>query len=207
MEEAPKVAKTRAPVQRDAKEVMAELLAKLQERLDPHAGQAIAGREHYGVLRPNHGAFTVGVDLGDKWSNYCIVGLEGETLTEGQLRTTQEDVAAFFQALTPARVVMEVGTHSAWVREVVARCGHEVLVANPRQMEGPKQRKRKNDRLDAHRLARVGRADPQSLFPVSHRSVEVRQDLVAVRARKACRTEGPDQRQAGAGEEYGWAIT
>jgi hypothetical protein len=33
---------------------------------------------------------TVGVDLGDQWSHYCILGLEGETLAEGQLRTTQE---------------------------------------------------------------------------------------------------------------------
>jgi transposase len=67
----------------------------------------------------------------------------------------------------------------------VASCGHEVLVANPRQMEGPKRRKRKNDRIDAHKLARVGRMDPQSLFAIEHRSVEVRQDLVAVRARNA----------------------
>jgi transposase len=67
----------------------------------------------------------------------------------------------------------------------VAACGHEVLVANPRQMEGPKRRKRKNDRIDAHKLARVGRVDPQSLFAVQHRSVEVRQDLLAVRARDA----------------------
>jgi hypothetical protein len=77
------------------------------------------------------------------------------------------------------------GTHSAWAREAVAGCGHEVLVANPRQMEGPKRRKRKNDRIDAHKLARVGRMDPQSLFPVDHRRVEVRQDLVVIRARDA----------------------
>ena len=61
----------------------------------------------------------------------------------------------------------------------------EVLVANRRQMEGPKRRNRKNDRIDAHKLARVGRIDPQSLFPVNHRSAAVRQDLVAVRARNA----------------------
>jgi transposase len=133
----------------------------------------------------NLGRLTVGVDLGDKWSSYCILGLDGEVLAEGQLRTTQQDVEEFFQALTTARVVMEVGTHSAWTREVVAGCGHEVRVANPRQMEGPKQRKRKNDRVDAHRLARMGRVDPQSLFPIEHRSAEVRQDLVMLRARDA----------------------
>jgi transposase len=52
-------------------------------------------------------------------------------------------------------------------------------------MEGPKQRKRKNDRIDAHRLARMGRVDPQSLLPIEQRSAEVRQGLVMLRARDA----------------------
>ena len=114
----------------------------------------------------------------------CILGLEGEKLAEGKVRTEQEEITELFRAMTPARVVMEVGTHSAWVREVVVGFGHEVLVANPRQMDGPKRR-RKNDRIDAHKLARVGRVDPQSLFPIEHRSIAVRQDLVALRARDA----------------------
>jgi transposase len=50
-------------------------------------------------------------------------------------------------------------------------------------MEGTKRRKRKNDRIDANKLARLGRVDPQSLFPMEHRSPEVRQDLVVLRAR------------------------
>src|SRR3974377_1442544 len=52
-------------------------------------------------------------------------------------------------------------------------------------MEGTKRRKRKNDRLDAQKLARLGRIDPQSLYPIEHRSPEVRQDLVVLRARDA----------------------
>jgi transposase len=127
----------------------------------------------------------VGVDLGDQWSNYCILDLEGDTLAEGKLRTTQEEFAEFFQGLNAARAVVEVGTHSAWVREVICGCGHEVLVANPRLMEGSKRRKRKNDRIDANKLARLGRVDPQSLHPLEHRSTEVRQDLVMLRARDA----------------------
>jgi transposase len=80
---------------------------------------------------------------------------------------------------------MEVGTHSPWVQEIIAGEGHEVLVANPRLMEGSKRRKRKNDRIDAKKLARLGRVDPQSLHPIRHRSREVRQDLVLLRAREA----------------------
>src|SRR5215472_15890279 len=83
-----------------------------------------------------------------------------------QLQTTREHVAEFFGGLSAVRAIIEVGTHSAWVREVVVGCGHEVLVANPRLMDGAKRRKRKNDQIDAHKLARLGRIDPQSLFPI-----------------------------------------
>lgn len=179
-------AKSRVPVQRDTKEVLAELVGKLREKLDPKVAIASRGEEHHGRrLRPNLDRLTVGVDLGDQWSHYCILGLEGETLAEGQVRTTQEDFATFFQGLNAARVVVEVGTHSAWVQEVICGYGHEVLVANPRLMEGSKRRKRKNDRIDANKLARLGRVDPQSLHPIQHRSREVRQDLVVLRARDA----------------------
>jgi transposase len=186
-EQPSKRAKSRGPVQRDTKEVLAELVGKLKEKLDPKKVAATsAGEEHpRGELRPNLDRLTVGVDLGDQWSHYCILGLEGETLAEGQVRTTPQDVAEFFQALNAARVVLEVGTHSAWIRDVICSLGHEVLVANPRLMEGSKRRKRKNDRIDANKLARLGRVDPQSLHPMQHRSAEVRQDLVLLRARDA----------------------
>ena len=176
--------KARGPVQRDAKEVLAEVLGKLTGKLDARAVSTSAKENRKGnTVGPNR--LTVGVDLGDRWSQYCILGLEGETLAEGQLRTTQEDVREFFQALTVARVVIEVGTHSAWVQDVITQWGHEVLVANPRLMEGSKRRKRKSDRIDANKLARLGRVDPQSLYPIRHRSREVRQDLVVLRARDA----------------------
>ena len=186
-EQPSKPIKSRGPVQRDTKEVLAELVGKLKEKLDPKkVVSTSAGEKHSrGELRPNLDRLTVGVDLGDRWSHYCILGLEGETLAEGQLRTTQEDIAEFFQALNAARVVFEVGTHSPWVQDVICGCGHEVLVANPRLMEGAKRRKRKNDRIDANKLARLGRVDPKSLHSIQHRSREVRQELVVLRARDA----------------------
>ena len=134
--------------------------------------------------RPNLDRLTVGVDVGDQWSNYCILGLGGETLAEGQFRTQPEEVAEFFHGLAPSRVAMEVGTHSAWMREVIAGLGHEVLVANARRMQGSKRGRRKNDRIDAARLARLGRVDPKSLYPIQHRSTEAREDLEVVRARE-----------------------
>jgi transposase len=181
-----KRAKAQRPVQRETKEVLAELVEKLRGKLElkatpPSPGQAGQRPE----LSPNLDRLTVGVDLGDQWSRYCILDLQGEMLSEGPLQTRQAELAEFFHALPPARVVIEVGTHSAWVQEVIAGEGHEVVVANPRLMEGSKRRKRKNDRIDAKKLARLGRVDPQSLHPIRHRSREVRQDLVVLRAREA----------------------
>jgi transposase len=181
-----KPAKAQGPVQRETKEVLAELVEKLKGKLKPKATPASPGKAgQRPELSPNLDRLTVGVDLGDQWSRYCILDLQGETLSEGPLQTRQAELAEFFHALPPARVVIEVGTHSPWVQEVIAAEGHEVLVANPRLMEGSKRRKRKSDRIDAHKLARLGRVDPQSLHPITHRSREVRQDLVLLRARDA----------------------
>src|SRR5206468_7098230 len=105
-EQPSKRAKSRGPVQRDTKEVLAELVGKLKEKLDPKKVAATsAGEQHErGELRPNLDRLTVRVDLGDRWSNYCILDLEGEAMAEGQLRTTQQDFAEFFQSLSRARV-------------------------------------------------------------------------------------------------------
>jgi transposase len=179
--------KSPSPVQRDTKEVPAERVGKLKEKLDPKkvAARSTGEKDQSGELRPNLDRLTVGVDLGEQGSHYCILGVTGERLAEGQLRTTEDDVATFFQGLNAARVVMEVGTHSAWVQEAIRGCGHEVLMANPRLMEGSKRCQRKHDRIDANKLARWGRLDPESLYPIQHRSREVRQDLVRLRARDA----------------------
>ena len=168
---------------RDTREVMSELVAQLQKQVDKkqEPGQVA---EVPTAERPNLNRMTVGVDLGDQWSNYCVLGLGGETLAEGQFRMRREEVQAFFQGLASSRVVFEVGTHSAWVREVISGLGHEVLVANARRMHGSKRRRRKNDRIDAAMLARLGRVDPKALYPIQHRSSEVREDLLVLHARE-----------------------
>jgi transposase len=175
---------SRAEERRDSGEVMAELVSRLRQQLEVKSAAVAesAGGER-DAESPNLDRLTVGVDLGDQWSNYCILGLGGETLAEGQFRTRRQEVGEFFQGLAISRVVFEVGTHSAWVREAVAGLGHEVLVANAQQMEGSKRRRRKNDRIDAAKLARLGRIDPKSLYPIQHRSTEVREDLLVIRVR------------------------
>ena len=109
-------------MRRETKEVLAELVEKLRGKLElkatTSASQPEAGPR--GELSPNLDRLTVGVDLGDQRSHFCVLGLQGETVTEGAATTRDAEVAEFFQALPPARVVMEVGTHSPWVEEIIA---------------------------------------------------------------------------------------
>ena len=139
-------------MRRESREVMSELVAQLRKQVEGES--VVSADKDKGVPdgeSPNLDRLTVGVDLGDQWSHYCILGLRGETLTEGQFRTRRQEVAEFFQDLARSRVVIEVGTHSAWVREVIAELGHEVLVANARRMEGSKRRRRKIIKRQADR--------------------------------------------------------
>ena len=67
----------------------------------------------------------------------------------------------------------------------MAGYGHEVVVANARKVRLIYESDRKNDRLDARMLARLGRVDASLLSPVQHRSAAAQADLAMVRGRNA----------------------
>jgi len=82
-------------------------------------------------------------------------------------------------------VALEVGTQSAWIAREFARLGHEVIVANARELKWITSSDDKNDRNDARKLARLARADRSLLAPVEHRTAEQQAELAVIRARDA----------------------
>ena len=131
-------------------------------------------------------AYYIGLDLGDRQTHYCILDESGEIAAAGQLATTAEEFEAYFRLIPKSRLAMEVGTHSPWLDALLKELGHEVYVANVRKMEGgKKRRRRKNDKVDAQRLARLVKADPRLLYPIQHRGAKARQGLMFLRLRDA----------------------
>lgn len=126
---------------------------------------------------------TVGLDLGDKHCQLCVLDAAGEVIEQTRIRTRPANVELYFQARPRMRVVLEVGTHSRWVSKRIEAAGHEVIVANPRRVRLIAENDSKSDSTDAELLARLGRADPKLLAPVHHRSDRSHEDLVLVRAR------------------------
>jgi transposase len=136
------------------------------------------------TARPE-GPITIGMDLGDKTSRYCVLGDKGERLSEGSVATTRKAMAQKFAGIGRCRVAMEVGTHSPWLSRWLTSLGFEVIVANARQVQLISASSRKNDRMDAHLLARLARVDPQLLRPIRHRSEQAQADLMTIRIRAA----------------------
>lgn len=129
-------------------------------------------------------ARTMGVDVGDRYSQVCVLDAGGEIVEEARVRTRTPSLRRWFEGKEEgARVVLEVGPHSPWISRLVAEAGHKVLVANPRKLRMIYENDRKSDRADAEYLARVGRMDPELLAPVEHRGQEAQADLAVVRSR------------------------
>src|SRR6266851_344418 len=128
------------------------------------------------------GATTIGIDLGDQWSHYCMLDEAGEVLEEARFRTTEGGVGKRFEDMERARIAMEAGTHSIWISEQLKEYGHEVIVANA-ELHAISRNDRKSDRTDAEKLARYARLDPRVLRPITHRTVEQQQALTVIRAR------------------------
>jgi transposase len=128
---------------------------------------------------------TVGMDLGDRNSRYCVLDQDGEVVREGSVATTRKAMSEKLAGLGRCRIAIEVGTHSPWLSRLLSSLGHEVIVANARQVQLISASSRKNDRVDAQTLARLARVDPQLLRPIRHRSEKAQQDLMVIRIRAA----------------------
>jgi transposase len=128
---------------------------------------------------------TIGIDLGDIWSHYCTLSEDGEVVDRGRFRTNPSGVDKRFRDLGSARVAMEAGTHSIWVSEQIRELGHEVIVANVRELRAISHSDRKSDKVDAEKIARYARLDPDILRPIAHRSVAQQETLTLIRARDA----------------------
>ena len=130
-------------------------------------------------------ALTIGLDVGDRYTHVCALGSGGEVVRERRVHTTELALSGALEDLSPARAVLEAGPRSPWLSRLVAGLGHEVIVANPRQVALIARSHRKTDRLDAEWLARLGRLDPVLLAPIRHRSEQSQQEIAVVHGRDA----------------------
>src|SRR6266404_9680484 len=68
---------------------------------------------------------TIGVDLGDRWSFYCVLDEAGKMILEQKVSTTPEAMKETFERIPRSLMALETGTHSPWVSRLLKELGHE----------------------------------------------------------------------------------
>jgi transposase len=130
-------------------------------------------------------SLVIGMDLGDRTSAYCIRNLGQEIILEGTVATKLEAILETFQKLRRQRVVIETGTHSRWIAQLLELLGHEVIIGNARKLKLISENNQKSDKVDARLLSQLGCVNVDWLHPVYQRSQATHSDLLLVRSREA----------------------
>jgi transposase len=116
---------------------------------------------------------TISLDLGDRSSFYCVLDESGDVILARQVHTTAKALAEAFAEMPRNRITMEAGLHPSWVSRLLNGYGHEVIVANARNVPLIRESRKKDDRLDVRALASLARIDPRLLSPIQHRSAQI----------------------------------
>lgn len=128
----------------------------------------------------------IGFDVSEKSiETFAVCGTE---TSKGfcKIENSHEAIKEFLSMFTkPDRVcvVMETGTHSLWMSDFIQKLGFEVIVAHARDLALIYGADKKNDQLDAEKLARLAQADRKLLHPITHMTMDRQRDLMVIKAR------------------------
>jgi len=127
---------------------------------------------------------TIGMDLGNKQHVISILGGNGEVLEQVILKNTREEVHTFFECIPEGTsVVMEAGTPSCWIGNMLTQMGLRVVIGNPRKVRAIWDTTVKTDTRDSEMLARIGRFDEKLLGPIAMQNQEMQADLSIIKQR------------------------
>lgn len=100
--------------------------------------------------------YTVGLDVHSARSNLCILDDHGKTFRERVVRGSPREVVRELGRLDqPFRICYEASTACGWLYDQLAPLAVRVAVAHPGQLRLIFKSKRKNDRVDAAKLAKL----------------------------------------------------
>ena len=121
---------------------------------------------------------TLGIDLGDKTSHWCLLDAAGVVVHRDRVRSRPVDFRALFARFAAAEnkpvVVIEAGGQSRWVDELGKQAGLTMIVASPKHVRLIYGGTTKTDKFDAEALARLARVDTKLLHPVTTAASERR---------------------------------
>ena len=117
--------------------------------------------------------YYIGMDVHKKTISYCVKDATGHVRREGKIGSTRRELDAWIQTLPqPRMMAMEATIFTGWIYDYLLPHAEKVKVAHPLMLRAIAASKKKNDRIDAGKIADCLRCD---FLPECHMaSTEIR---------------------------------
>src|ERR1700756_785266 len=117
--------------------------------------------------------YYIGLDVHKKTISYCVKDAAGCVHQEGRIGSTRRDLDAWITTLPqPRMIAMEATIFTGWIYDHLLPHAEKVKVAHPLMLRAIAAAKKKNDKIDAGKLAACLRCD---FLPECHMaSTEIR---------------------------------
>jgi transposase len=114
----------------------------------------------------------IGLDVHKKTIDYCVKDGSGRVHAEAAIPDTRLGLDIWMKTLPqPWTAAMEATIFTAWIYDHLQPHAAAVKVAHPRMLRAVAAAKKKNDRIDAHKIADCLRCD---FLPITYQELAVR---------------------------------
>jgi Transposase len=115
----------------------------------------------------------IGLDVHKKTISYCVKDAAGQVLQEGKVGSTRRELDCWIKTLPqPRTIAMEATIFTGWIYDHLLPHAEKVKVAHPLMLRVIAAAKKKNDKIDAGKIADCLRCD---FLPECHMvSTEIR---------------------------------
>ena len=127
--------------------------------------------------------YYIGLDVHKRTISYCVKDAAGCVHMEGKIGSTRRELDAWIRTLPqPRTIAMEATIFTGWIYDHLLPHAEKVKVAHPLMLRAIAAAKRKNDRIDASKIADCLRCD---FLPECHMaSTEIRDRRRTLRYRE-----------------------
>jgi len=127
--------------------------------------------------------YYIGLDVHKKTISFCVKDASGQVHQEGKIGATRRELDRWIETLPQPRIIaMEATIFTGWIYDHLRPHAQQVKVAHPLMLRAIAAAKKKNDRIDANKIADGLRCD---FLPECHMaSTEIRDRRRTLRYRQ-----------------------
>src|SRR6266851_4990007 len=109
---------------------------------------------------PSETMYFIGLDVHKKTISYCVKDAAGRVHQEGKIGSSRRELDCWIRTLPQPRLIaMEATIFTGWIYDHLLPHAEKVKVAHPLMLRAIAAAKRKNDRIDAGKIADCLRCD------------------------------------------------